>query len=276
MGWMLIETTVAGALLGVGGYLSTRYAWWRPPVAYEHPRVLMYHMVSAHRRGARFNKLRVPPKMFRQQVAWLRKQGYSFVFAGDLFGERPLPGRTVCLTFDDGYADNLEAADPVLAEFDAVATLYLVADRTGGWSSKKKAHHDDAELQNEPKLSDDQVRTLLRTGRWQLGGHTVNHANLLSCDPGEARDEIRGGRDHLEQVFGVRTPTFAYPFGLFREEHCGITRESGYAGAFTADPGIAPHPYTQPMRVPRIKVSGKDNMLAFRLRLRGGKRGWRK
>jgi len=262
-----------GSALAAGAYVSLRYAWWRPAVPDQVPRVLMYHMVSEHRGGARFNKLRVPPAMFRRQVAWLREQQFSFVFASDLFSDRPLPRRAVCLTFDDGYADNLEAADPVLAEFDAVATLYLVADRTGGWSSKKKAHHDDAELQNEPKLSDDQVRTMLKTGRWELGGHTQNHANLLKCGPVEAHDEIVGARQRVEQKFGVRVPTFAYPFGLFNDDHADLAREAGYLGAFTVDPGIAPHPYAHPMCVPRIKVSGKDGMFAFRLRIRGGKRG---
>ncbi|MBC7183575.1 MAG: polysaccharide deacetylase family protein, partial [Marinobacter sp.] len=39
--------------------ISKRYAWWRPAVGPEYPRILMYHMVSEHRPRAKFNKLRV-------------------------------------------------------------------------------------------------------------------------------------------------------------------------------------------------------------------------
>ena len=34
-------------------------------------------------------------------------------------------GRYVCVTFDDGYRDNLLAAAPVLSEYGIPATIYL-------------------------------------------------------------------------------------------------------------------------------------------------------
>ena len=46
---------------------------------------------------------------------------------------RPLPPRSVALTFDDGYRDNLEIASPMLARLGLPATFYLVPgllDRT--------------------------------------------------------------------------------------------------------------------------------------------------
>lgn len=269
----MVEWLIAGAAAGAAGWFSSRFAWWRPPVPWQHPRVLMYHMVSPHRPGARFNKLRVPPERFARQIAWLQSRGFSFIFADQLFAPEPLPERPVCLTFDDGYADNLTAADPVLAAHDAVATLYLVTDRTVGWSSKKKAHHSDDELQNEPKLTDAQVRTLLDTGRWQLGGHTRRHACLPDLDAAEARDEIASARDDFAQRFGVVPATFAYPFGMFDDDHAQMAREVGFRGAVTTEPGIAARPYADPMRLPRIKISGRDTMLSFIMRIRGGRRG---
>lgn len=266
---VIVEAIVAGA----AGWFSLRYAWWRPPVAWRHARVLMYHMVRPHRPGTRFNKLRVPPRDFSRQVAWLKRHGFTFVFASQLFSGEPLPERSVCLTFDDGYEDNLAAADPVLAQHGAVATLYLVADRQGGWSSKKKSHHKDDELQAEPKLTDDQVRTLLASGRWELGGHTRTHANLSALDESQARDEIASCREEFPRTFGVQAATFAYPFGIYQAEHTTMAREAGFLGALTTESGMARFPIADPMRVPRIKVSGNDNLLAFALRLRGGKRG---
>ncbi len=235
----------------------------------------MYHMVREHRPGTRFNKLRVTPAAFSRQVRWLAENGFTFVFASQLFSGDSLPERCVCLTFDDGYEDNLTNADPVLAECDARATLYLVTDRSGGWSSKKKAHHADDELAAEPKLTDNQVREMLASSRWELGGHTQTHANLATLSDKEARREISEAHDAFAERFQTQPPTFAYPFGIYRPEHAAMVGECGFSGAVTTEPGIAAWPYSAPLNVPRIKVSGNDTMLAFRLRIRGGRRGLR-
>jgi len=55
------------------------------------------------------------------------------------------------------------------------------------------------------------------------------------------------------------------------------TRAAGYTTAVTTIDGIDTRtPRPDPLQLKRIKVSGKDNMLAFAMRMRGGKRGWRK
>jgi peptidoglycan/xylan/chitin deacetylase (PgdA/CDA1 family) len=272
---MTLAITLTCAAAAAIGWFSTRYAWWRPALPWSRPRVLMYHMISEHRPKARFNKLRVPPARFEAQLRSLSRQGAHFVFASDLVRDRPLPDRPVCLTFDDGYADNLLAADPVLARYNARATLFLVGDLadTRGWSSKKKAHHSDDELAQEPKLSDGQVRALLATGRWELGGHTTTHAHLPSISDDAARREIGESRASFRDRFGADAPTFAYPFGIFEQRHADMVRDAGFLGAFTTEPAIGAHPYEDPYSIPRIKVSGKDGLFAFILRLRGGKRG---
>ena len=271
---MNIQSLLLGAAaVGTGGWFSLRYAWWRPAVDWRCPRVLMYHMVCEHRPGARFNKLRVPPAAFARQVEWLAGHGFTFVFASQLFSGESLPERAVCLTFDDGYEDNLTQADPVLERYDAKATLYLVTDRGGGWSSKKKAHHKDDELAAEPKLSDDQVRQLLASGRWELGGHTATHANLATLSAADATQEISESRTAFVERFETAPATFAYPFGIYRPEHAEMAAAAGFTGAVTTESRIGRWPYAAPFDVPRVKVSGTDGLLAFKLRMRGGRRG---
>nr|VFK21163.1 MAG: Polysaccharide deacetylase [Candidatus Kentron sp. LPFa] len=255
-------------------WFSLRYAWWRPPVDYRHPRILMYHMVREHRRGAAFNKLRVTPRRFERQLRWLRARGWYFAFVAELTEPERLPEKTVCLTFDDGYRDNFIHAHPMLQKYHAKATLYPVVDRCDrDWSARKKAHHNSGELKREPKLLDAEIREMLDSGLWQLGGHTMTHANLSRLDGEGKRAEILGGKIRLAEIFEASPRSFAYPFGIYDAEDIEIVAEAGFETAVTTRNGISRDISRERLELRRIKVSGKDSMLAFGLKMRGGSRG---
>lgn len=91
--------------------------------------ILMYHSV-ADALHARFvdPAWHMTPARFEAQLRWL-KANRTLISMGALIdalgrGETPAPG-TVVLTFDDGYLDNLTVAAPLLARYEAPATIYL-------------------------------------------------------------------------------------------------------------------------------------------------------
>ena len=269
MGWL------AGVVVVVALWVSMRYAWWRPIVPYRHPRILMYHMVRNHVPGTRFNGLRVTPAMFERQLRWLRDNGWhSYTLSELLAMGHAVPEKSVVLTFDDGYSDNFHKALPLLEKYDFKATLYLVVDRHDrDWSSQKKAHHDSGELGREPKLTDSEVETMLSSGRIELASHTLTHPNFKRLDEEQKRHELATSKQQLEERFGVEVRSFAYPFGIFDTGDARLVEESGYDSAVTTEAGIDRGPAPDPYRLKRVKISGKDNMLAFILRMRGGLRG---
>lgn len=260
-------------------WFSYRYAWWRAAVDYRHPRILMYHMVSPHRKGAKFNGLRVTPERFEAQLAFLKNEGWNFFTISELWRKwDSLPEKSVAITFDDGYADNLHNVLPLLEKHDANATIYMVVDRHDrDWSTHKKAHHNTGELAREPKLTDEEMRQLVSSGRIEIASHTLTHINMATTARDDKRHELEQAREQLEKECGLPVHSFAYPFGIFGDEDVQLVRECGYETAVTTIDGIDLHePRPDPLRLKRIKVSGKDNQLAFVMRLRGGKRGWRK
>ncbi len=272
MVWGLLALVVVIVLV-----LSSRYAWWRPATDYKHPRVLMYHMVRDHLPDARFNKLRVPVAEFEKHVRWLKENGWYFATISELENPETLPAKTVAITFDDGFEDNFTNAHPILEKYDAKATLYLVIDRHDrDWSTSKKAHHDSGELKAEPKLSDEQVRSMLESGVWELGGHTRTHANLAKLDDAAKNSEIGEARSELQAQFGVELRSFAYPFGIYDRSDVEAVERAGFTTAVTTEAGISGDVNAERLELQRIKVSGKESLYAFCLRLKGGKRGWRK
>ena len=238
----------------------------------------MYHMITPHKPGTKFNGLRVTPERFEQQVKWLHDEGWHFLTMSELMTpEATLPEKTVAITFDDGYEDNCLNAWPILKKYQAKATLYLVVDRhNNDWSTNKKAHHNSGELVREPKLSDAQVTEMVQSGVFELGGHTVSHINLATADVAKKEAEISGCKTSLEQQYHTTVTSFAYPFGIHTPEDEQLVESAGFTHAVLAEGGIETCRYSRPFLLRRVKISGKDSFLAFLCRIRTGQRGWKK
>ena len=98
--------------------------------------IVMYHRVIADARLDPFSLgMCVSQAHFEEQIGYLRRefspigmsQAISLLEQG-----RPLPDRSVSVTLDDGYLDNLEHALPVLERNGVPATLFMA---TGGMDS---------------------------------------------------------------------------------------------------------------------------------------------
>lgn len=269
--WIISLVSILAA-----GWFSHRYAWWRPHLNWNRPRALMYHMVREHIAGAKFNKLRVTPAQFEQQIKWLSEQGFHFVTMQQLYANWGRhPDKTIAITFDDGYADNLINALPILKKYNACATVYVVVDRHDrDWSTYKKAHHNTGELAKEPKLTDGQVKMMVDSGLIEVGSHTLTHANLSAIDDVQRQSEMTESRLALQQLTGQAIDSFAYPFGIYGNADVIAAKQAGYLTAVTTIEGVDEQlPKPDFLQLKRIKVSGKDNLLAFKCRIKTGQRG---
>jgi peptidoglycan/xylan/chitin deacetylase (PgdA/CDA1 family) len=90
--------------------------------------VFVYHRVGTG--GLDPWRLMVDPETFAAQMEILARDRSPVSLAELVEGlrMRRLPGRAVAVTFDDGYADNLEVAAPILREYTIPATLFVATD----------------------------------------------------------------------------------------------------------------------------------------------------
>ena len=238
----------------------------------------MYHMVSDQKNGAKFNSLRVKPLEFEKQIKFLSEDGWNFFTMTELVEKKDnLPKKSLAITFDDGYEDNLTNALPILKQYKAKATIYLVIDRHDReWSSKRKKKNSSGELKNEPKLSDEQVKELIYSGLIEIGSHTITHNNLPTLNKEEKLREIRDSKKEIEEKFNIKCNSFCYPFGLYDSEDVKIVKEAGYSNATTTQKGIDNILNANLYELKRITVSGKDNLFAFKIKIKRGLRGIKK
>jgi peptidoglycan/xylan/chitin deacetylase (PgdA/CDA1 family) len=91
--------------------------------------VLLYHRVS-NQNSDPWN-LCVSPNHFAEHMEVLRSSGRSIVSLTELVHSAARWQHAVAITFDDGYADNLYSAAPVLRQGEAAATFFIISGQMG-------------------------------------------------------------------------------------------------------------------------------------------------
>ncbi len=256
-------------------YYSIRYAWWTKAIDYTNPRILMYHMISPHKKDAKFNGLRIDPTLFEKQLQYLKDEGWSFFTMSELVEKKDnIPSKSIAITFDDGYEDNFSNAFPILKKYNIKVTIYLVWDRHNReWSTKRKKKNSSGELMQELKLSDEQIKEMIDSGLVEIGSHTMTHDNLPTLSKEQKLFEISESKKQIEELFQIECKSFCYPFGLYDAEDKKIVQQSGYTNATTTQKGIDSIQSRDLFELKRVTVSGKDTMLAFKIKLKRGIKG---
>ncbi len=213
-------------------------------------RVLMYHKVT----DARPNSISVSAEAFEEQQQYLRD--YYEVISLErveraLAGLEPPPPRAVLLTFDDGYADNREIAQPILEHHGHTAVIFpatAFVDRDEGLP------HDARIPTPNPVLKWDDLKRMV--GVFEIGSHGMTHRVLSQLSPADAYEEIVESKRELELRLNVTVRAFSFPkgsIGDFTPELQRIVQEAGYHFAFTTLPGLN-RPGFDPFRVRRHNV----------------------
>lgn len=195
---------------------------------------------------------RATPEGISGLLDYFRHHGYRFVAATEIDAGLPPGGLYAHLTFDDGFANNLQLID-LLAREDAFASVFPSIEHVRNqqsfwWNSLYRERSrrgqlrtlvretallrrmTDAEvsqyLQSEfgpdamrpagdidRPLTVAELRELAASPRIEIGNHTLNHAVLPNYSPKEAEEQIAGSQRWLRQELGA-TPFFiAYPNG---------------------------------------------------------------
>lgn len=234
--------------------LSCRFNWWRQnKVGIP---ILMYHHIDIPPGDEKNKKLWVKIMKFNQQMAYLKKHGYSSITFKELMmhlqeGKR-LPDDPVIITFDDGAESIYTNAFPILKKYGFKACIFLIAEQS--------------------TLKIDQLKEMQVYGI-EFGSHTKTHPNLLKISEDKIREEILDSKKILEESLDTKIIVFAYPYGqgAYDERIKQTVKEGGYFFACGIKRGKLTLPINNPYSLNRLLVRGDDLMIDFVLNLKKGR-----
>ncbi|MGA4545356.1 polysaccharide deacetylase family protein [Uniformispora flossi] len=204
---------------------------------------------------------------------------------------RPLPGRAVLITFDDGERSVYEHGLPLLQERGIPAVAFvipslldtdtpfwwheverLVAAGAGdGRTAAQWLRHlkqvpdterraaiaglrDGHEPVRQPQLTTAEVRAL-DAGGVRVESHSLTHPLLDRCSDADVRAEIIAAHDALATILDRAPQSFAYPNGNFDVRAERVLDELGYRSAFLFDHRLSPRVPDHGMRISRLRVA---------------------
>ncbi len=229
------------AVLAVVGALGV----WASSRLYVVP-IIMYHQVYdvGHRRLDT-----VSLRLFEWQMAYIKKNRFHVLPLKKLVQiikeGKPLPRKSVVITFDDGYENNYWNAFPILRKYQFPATIFMVSDF----------------IDVPGYLTREQLREMAAQGI-DIASHTRTHAYLPSVSAEIASEQIRKSKERLEQELGIKVSHFSYPSGGFNEKIKFLVQEAGYESACTTNRGYDRFMH-DPYELKRIRLSDADNRMDY-------------
>jgi len=249
---------------GVKRSLQLERSTWRQ-MTWGTP-ILTYHAFSDEDEPS--NRYVITGRRFAQQLAWMRRRGYIVCSLDEYVRfrreNRFPPYKSVVLTFDDGYRDNMMVAYPILAHYGNPVTIFLVSGSVGTTND----WDETGVLARRPLLSWKEIRTLASNGIC-IGAHGRTHASLRGMQAEQIDVEVAGSRQDLEEGLGSPVTFFAYPYG---QRDASVETAVSRAGFLS---GCGMGGGANDMQVPlmslrRIDVRGGDSFWRFAIALVAG------
>jgi peptidoglycan/xylan/chitin deacetylase (PgdA/CDA1 family) len=184
--------------------------------------ILLYHDLvedeSALPTEAYLRDRAITRNNFQAQMQHLVDEGYQSLTMEEYFAcrenHRPLPEKSVIITFDDGFRSHYEIGYRILSELGLKGTFFVV----GSW------------IDRSGFLNREQLREM-HEGGMEIGSHGHTHTFLAYLSKDEVYQELKESKDALEQTIGARIDHFAYPGGHYKRWMWKQLKETGYKGA---------------------------------------------
>ena len=213
--------------------------------------ILLYHHVSSSTPAS----TSISPEAFKSHMEYLDAH-HTVVSLQDVVSaiqhNTTLPENAVAITFDDGYANILDNAHPILADLGFPYTVFINPDEIGvgpkqlTWEQVIAMHNDGVVFAN----------------------HTLDHLHMLNGEQamGERAwlekvwQNVESAEKKIEDKLDISLKYLAYPFGEYNTALANKLKSEGYIGFGQHSGAVGPSSDMQAL--PRFPAAGPYANLA--------------
>ena len=213
--------------------------------------ILLYHHVSSSTPAS----TSISPEAFKSHMEYLDAH-HTVVSLQDVVSaiqhNTTLPENAVAITFDDGYANILDNAHPILADLGFPYTVFINPDEIGvgpkqlTWEQVIAMHNDGVVFAN----------------------HTLDHLHMLNGEQamGERAwlekvwQNVESAEKKIEDKLDISLKYLAYPFGEYNTALANKLKAEGYIGFGQHSGAVGPSSDMQAL--PRFPAAGSYANLA--------------
>jgi peptidoglycan/xylan/chitin deacetylase (PgdA/CDA1 family) len=170
----------------------------------------MYHHVNSDRCS---NNLEI----FKEHLKYIG-ENFTSIFPGE-----KVEKKSICLTFDDAYADFYFLIFPLLKKYNlkallAIPSKYILEDTQELAENRMNFEHNDL-FENFKKATFctfKELKEMRDSGLVAFASHSHSHINLLEVDV-DLDLELRVSKEILEEKLDTKIESFVFPFGKYNQ-----------------------------------------------------------
>lgn len=212
--------------------------------------VLMYHSIGT----AKLNPYVVSTARLNLDMKYLKDNGFTTLSTDELYDfmvkNKPLPKKSVLITFDDCYEDNYTNAFPVLKKYNFKATIFVIT----GFVDKGKQF-----------LTSTQLKEMQRSGI-DIESHTNLHQKLGTYTYASQIKILKISKEYLEKTLHKNVKYISYPHGSYNLDTLKAVNAVGYKMAFTTN-GRWASTSNGILSLNRVFISGFHHSNSFKTRV---------
>ncbi|HLR35248.1 MAG TPA: polysaccharide deacetylase family protein [Tissierellales bacterium] len=206
--------------------------------------ILMYHHIVEE--GEETNKITVTNKRFKEDMEYLKNEGYNTISFKELIefeeGKGDLPDKPIIVTFDDGYENNYKYAYPILKKDNMKATIFILGARMGITNYNRDSKYS--------YMSWEQAKEMQESGVIEIQPHSYDlhyykesskHGHGVLPMKKETKEEhYNRFLEDTEKVMklikdkvGSESYVFAYPYGDYNETNEEVLKDLNFKVTLT-------------------------------------------